>query len=513
MAQAKKKTGITGIDNKSIQKTKLVDKDIQKNLQYIKKQAGENSDLAFRQIPLSTGEDSMGYLVYLKTSIDMNTLDVNILKPLISKCSEEYDYERILKEIPMAHITQTTDLNLSIREIFKSTVLLLIQNNTNVYLITAENDKNRQIEEPSTERTLRGSREGFVENIDTNIYLVRRKLPDPKLVAEEVSVGLRTMTRIAILYVKDIADGGILEELRNRIGKIKIDGITAAGMLEQLIEDSYTSVFPQFQNTEKPDKVVQSLLEGRICILCNGSPVALLLPAVFVNFLSASEDYYERTIVGTFNRFLRYSAFFIVITLPSMYIALTSFHPELIPFNLIIPLAKARKEIPFPPIIEAFLLEITVEFLREMGLRLPEPVGNTLGVVGGIVLGDAAIRANLVSPAMVIVVGVTAIISFTIPNFSMVLALRLLRFAMMLMAGVFGAFGITIGWLFILAHLIRLESFSIPYLSPFAPIRQEDIKDTFFRAHLWKMKYRPEFLHTKDRIRQNSNRKRGRGNG
>lgn len=226
-----------------------------------------------------------------------------------------------------------------------------------------------------------------------------------------------------------------------------------------------------------------------------------MVPAVFVHFIPASEDYYDKPIVGSFNRFLRYMAIIITLTLPSIYIALTSFHPELLPFVLVIPLAEARKEIPFPPVVEAFLLEIMIEFLREMGIRLPQPIGNSLGVVGGIVLGDAAICANLVTPTMVIVVGATAVISFVLPNYNMVSTLRLLRFSVMIMSGLFGVFGITTSMIFILVHLIWLESFGIPYLSPFAPVINKDIKDTFYRAFLWNMKNRPKFLEVKNKKR------------
>lgn len=486
-----------------------VSDDIDKNLRFIKARLGTNSDFIVRQIPLSIADSISGsnlaYIVYLKSCVDSDSLNRNFIIPL-TKPFDKLDLEGILKHIPLPQIEQTTDLNKSVDEICKGKVLFLIENVSYGFLFTIMNTMQRALEETTTEKILHGVKEGFNENIDTNIFLIRRRLQDPKLISEEKLVGRRTKTRVAILYIKDIADNSILEEVKGRVDKIDVDGITSSGMLEQFIEDSPFSIFPQIQNTERPERVVQALLEGRICLICNGTSFVLLLPAVFSHFLSAAEDYTERTFVGSFNRLIRYSAVFITTTLPSLYIALTSFHPELIPFNLIIPLAESRKEIPFPPIVEAFLLEILVEFLREMGMRLPQPVGNTLGVVGGIVLGDAAIRASLVSPTMVIIVGATTIISFAIPNYGMVLALRFLRFTVMIMAGLFGAYGITISWIFILTHLIRLESFSIPYLSPFAPMRGSDIKDTFFRTFLWKMKYRPQFTHSKDFKRQAGNK-------
>lgn len=366
------------------------------------------------------------------------------------------------------------------------------------------NKQKRSIEQPKNEKTIRGTKESFTEDIGTNIFMIRHRLPSPNLFMEEFTVGARTKTKVAVLYVNDIANKNIVEELRNRLGNINIDGINDSGMLKQYIEDNPKSVFPQINNTERPDKAVAALLEGKICIICDTAPNILILPAVFSNFFTSPDDYYERTFVGNFNRIISYVAVIITIILPSLYISLTSYHPELIPFNLLMPLAQARKELPFPPFIEALLLEIGVEFLREMGLRMPEAVGKSLGVVGGIVLGDAAIRAKLVSPGMVIIVGVTAILSFTIANYSMVLSLRLVRFFIIILSAMFGAFGVTIGLLFILGHLIRLKSFGVPYLSPFAPVRASDLKDSFYRTFLFRMKKRPKYMQTTDKDRQSS---------
>lgn len=496
----------SNIKGQASKQIKPVDRHIDNNIKYIKEQIGMNSDMIIRQIPMQS--DDASCIVYLESMINADSLNMHVIKPL-SELSDEPGHEDVLKCLSVPQVEKVSDLDAAITDIFRGKVVLLLENSKYVYLIPLMNSEARSIAEPDAEKAIRGSREGFVERIDINMFLIRRKLSDPKLVIEEKVVGTRTNTRIAILYIKDITNDSILEEVRNRIEKIKTDSITGTGMIEQFIEDSPLSIFPQIQNTERSERAVQAILGGRICILCDGTPFVLMLPAVFPHFLAASEDYYERTILGSFSRFLRYVAVLITITLPSLYIALTSFHLELIPFSLVLPLAEARKEIPFPPLVEAFILEIAVEFLREMGVRLPQPIGSTLGVVGGIVLGEAAIRASLVSPAMVIVVGATAVISFTIPSFSMVLALRFLRFFMMIMAGMFGAYGITIGWIFILGHLMRLESFSIPYLSPFAPLRQDDLKDTVFRTFLWKIKYRPEFLHVKDKRRQNSNKIRG----
>lgn len=495
-----KKKDMNNGDIKDLSESQLINKDIELNIQYIKSQIGINADLIIRHIPLIDNGNDKGCIIYLNNLIDDKSLNSSVLMPFF-KAVNGISFSEVINNLPFSKVEQIKYINLAILEIFKGKALLLIQNSLQGYLLSIESEEKRSIQEPTTDKTLRGSKEGFTESISSNVLMIRRKLPDYNLVVEELEIGVRTKTKVAVIYIKDIANEKILNELKNRISSIDTDGITASGMLEQYIEDNHFSVFPQIQNSERPDRAVNALLEGRICIICNGTPVALMVPAVFVHFIPASEDYYDKPIVGSFNRFLRYMAIIITLTLPSIYIALTSFHPELLPFVLVIPLAEARKEIPFPPVVEAFLLEIMIEFLREMGIRLPQPIGNSLGVVGGIVLGDAAIRANLVTPTMVIVVGATAVISFVLPNYNMVSTLRLLRFPVMIMSGLFGVFGITTSMLFILVHLIRLESFGIPYLSPFAPVINKDIKDTFYRAFLWNMKNRPQFLEVKNKKR------------
>mgnify|MGYP001207947376 FL=1 len=478
--------------------------DFKSSLIYIKEKAGMNSDLEFRQVPLDNPNQKSACLIYLRNLIDIDSLSQKVILPL-SQTVKKLDEEGVLSALPLSKIEQVKDINSSIDEIFLGKVLLLIEGSNISYLLPLRNKQKRTIEQPKNEKTIRGTKESFTEDIGTNIFMIRHRLPSPNLNLEEFTVGVRTKTKVAVLYVSDIANKNIVEELRSRLRKINIDGINDSGMLEQYIEDNPKSVFPQINNTERPDKAVAALLEGKICIICDTAPNILILPAVFSNFFTSPDDYYERTLVGNFNRIISYIAVIITITLPSLYISLTSYHPELIPFNLLMPLAQSHKELPFPPFIEALLLEIGVEFLREMGLRMPEAVGKSLGVVGGIVLGDAAIRAKLVSPGMVIIVGVTAILSFTIANYSMVLSLRLVRFFIIILSAMFGAFGVTIGLLFILGHLIRQKSFGVPYLSPFAPVRSSDFKDTFYRTFLFKMKKRPKYMNVTDEDRQSGN--------
>jgi spore germination protein KA len=324
-----------------------------------------------------------------------------------------------------------------------------------------------------------------------------------------MKVGDRSRTDVAIAYVKGLADPKIVEEVRKRISKIKIDGIFSSGYIEQYIEDNPWSVFPQLQGTEKPDKAVANLLEGRLLIIADRSPYVLMAPAVFVEFFQATEDYYEKPQAGTFSRIIRMIAFLVAILGTSIYIALTSFHPELIPSELLLSFARMRKKVPFPPVIEALIMELIVEVLREAGIRLPTSVAGTLGIVGGIILGDAAIRSNLVSPAMIVVIAVTTVCTFVLPNYSMTLTMRLLRLFLIILSAVFGAYGIALGLLVIVIHLARLESFSVPYMSPYAPFRFSDMKDALLRMPLWKLDKRPVSIPHADDRRAVNNREKG----
>lgn len=476
-------------------------KSIDKNIKNFKDYIGDNSDVVFRPVTIFSKKHIKGCLIYINDWVDTDKINENSLKYSLIPI-EDISLDGFMNHFPISSISESKEFKDVISNIFKGKIVFFLDGYSNCFLFELISNQYRSISDPNAEKTLQSSREGFVENIDTNIFLIRRRLKDSNLVAENHTVGVRTKTKISILYLKDIVNINVLEELKRRLRKIDVDGIIASGVLEQYIEDSPTSIFPQIQNTERPDRAVPSLLEGRICVLTEGTPTVLILPALLTHFISASEDYNQRMYLGSFNRLIRIAALFITLFLPASYISLVGFHPELIPYNLIIPLAKARSELPFPPLLEALIIELSVEFLREMGIRMPSPIAQSLGVIGGIVLGDAAIKANLVSPTMLIVVGITTVVSFTLPSLNMIFSLRLARFPIMILAGMFGGFGLAISWLLLIGHLMKLESFTIPYLSPYAPTRYSDLKDSFIRTFIWKMKYRPRFLQVQNNKRK-----------
>lgn len=486
-------------------------------MELIRPYIDKNQDLVCRSFALGSKHELQAAMVYLDGTVDSAILDQNVIRPLIGGANGRLsgkDRKHLLETIgknllTVGKIHAVGTLSALVRSIFDGFTVVMVDGVPEALVIDIHGGKQRAIEEPDDERTLRGSREGFIEDLVVNISLIRRKLRDPNLVVEKTIVGRRTRTDVAIVYIEDIADPKIVDRVRTKIGTIDIDGMVATGYIEQFIEDRPYSLFPQMRSTERPDKLVAALLEGRIAVLANGTPWVLIVPSILVEFLHGSEDYYERAFVGTFFRLLRYAAFFLAVSLPALYIALLSFRPDLIPFNLIVPIAMARKEVPFPVVIEVLLFTGVVELIAEAGLRMPSPIGQTTGVVGGIILGQAVIAAKLASPMVIITVSLTIISTYAIPTQSMVNTVRLLRLIMIAMAASFGLFGLSIGWLLLLAHLADLDSLGIPYLAPLAPTRYGDLKDTLFRTFLWKMNRRPESIPSQDKKRQgNGGRKR-----
>lgn len=309
---------------------------------------------------------------------------------------------------------------------------------------------------------------------------------------------------MVIAYIKEIADPNLVEEVKKRIQTINIDDVAESGYVEQLIEDNYLSPFTQVQNTERPDRVFAALMEGRVAILLDGTPFALIVPVTFSMLLQSPEDYYERWLPSTLIRLLRYLAAAITLFAPSIYISFVSFHQGLIPTKLALSMMGTREGVPFPAIIEALIMEVAIEILREAGLRLPKPIGPTMGIVGGLVIGEAAVQAGIVSPIMVIVVAITAISSFAIPQYNAGISLRMLRFGAMFFAALFGLYGVILFFLLLCSHLVKLKSFGVPYVSPTVPYRASDWKDFMVRMPLMMMKRRPKLLHTKDSSRQDS---------
>lgn len=378
---------------------------------------------------------------------------------------------------------------------------VIVHNSDTALLLGIRGGETRSVSEPETEAVVRGPREGFVENLRTNTSMIRRKLKTPHLKMKSMTVGQHTNTSLVLAYIDSLADPAMVEEVVGRLQKIKTDAILESGYVEEFIQDSTFSPFPQVQYTERPDTLTASLLNGRIAILVDGTPMALIVPAVFIDFLQASEDMYERFQISTLIRWLRYLFLMISLFTPALYVAVATFHQEMLPTQLLMSISAAREAIPFPAVVEALLMEVTFEALREAGIRLPKTVGQAVSILGALVIGQAAVEAGIVSAPMVIVVSITGIASFTIPRFNGAIAVRMLRFPLIILASLFGLFGIVLGFIFILGHMANLRSFGVPYLSPLGPLSSEDTSDVFMRAPIWMARKRHSYLPVLDTVR------------
>ncbi|NLM65157.1 MAG: spore germination protein [Firmicutes bacterium] len=356
----------------------------------------------------------------------------------------------------------------------------------------------RQVQEPSNESTITGSKESFVESLRVNTSLIRQRVASPRLRVEELSIGRISRTKVAVIHIDGIANDAVVNEVRQRLSMVDVDAVHELGHLKELIADAPYSLFTTMLRTERPDRVAAALLEGRVALLADSTPFAMVVPQTFIMTMTTPEDYYERFSIGTATRVIRILAFIVSLLLPASYVAVITFHQELLPTPLILSIAAQREGIPFPAAFEAILMELTFEVVREAGIRLPRLVGPTVSIVGVLVLGDAAIRSGLVSPIMVIVVAATGVASFTAPSYSTAMAVRVLRFVFLAAGSALGLYGVTVCLLTLLAHLTALESFGVPYMSPVAPLVPEDLRDALWRVPWWLMRRRPSEVQPKD---------------
>lgn len=364
----------------------------------------------------------------------------------------------------------------------------------------------RAISEPTSEQLIRGPREGFTETISVNTAMIRRWITDPQLRVDETEVGKRTKTAVRIIYIADVADPSLVLEVKRRINSIQIDGVIESGYIEQLITDNRLTIFPLIQSTERTDTVAAAVLEGRVSILVDKSPFALIVPTTVNELYQSPEDYYFNFYLGSFLRGIRLLGNNVAVAISGLYVALTSSNPELLPTSFAFSIAESRRGIPYPIFIEVLLLEIMVEVFREAGLRLPKNVNQTLGVVSGIALAFAAVQTHLVSGATLVVVAVSAIASFSTPNFSVGIAWRIFKFLFILGAAFMGIVGLTLTGILILAHAAAQTSFGTSYLAPWAPIRPNELMDSIIRMPLWMRIFRPQSYRAQNRQRMKKNK-------
>lgn len=485
-----------------------IEKDLNKNITKLKEIFKDVDDIIFRHIEVGQNKKIKMAVVYVdgmtnKESVSEYAID-NLIKNLdlveLEKNADNELQGAIAKtSISVLEVKAVLTLEDAVDKILCGETVLFIDTCTKAIMLSSRGWPMRGISEPSTETVLRGARDGFNETMKVNLTLIRRRIRDPKLKIKYIQIGSRSKTDVAILYIEDIVNKNVLEAVQKRLDNIDIEAVLESSYIEELIEDDNFSPFPQIENTERPDAAASALLEGRVVIAVDNTPTVLMAPAIFTAFMQSSEDYYERWLSACMIRLIRYIALPITILLPAMYVAITSFHPNMLPTELALYVAASRANVPFPAYFEAFLMELVIELIREAALRIIGPVGSTIGLVGGLVIGQSSVEAGLITPLAVIVVALTAIASFTIPSYNFSASLRMIRFAFIILAATMGLFGISIGLCILIIHLCTLKSFGVPYMSPFSSFveNKNDLKDTLIRHRINNMVHKPQYLQSK----------------
>ena len=495
------------------------------NLEYIKSKFNfsSNSDIKIREFDLNArNKIYKAFIIYIDGMSDSKSINRFILNPLMLKsrantftkdddvvCSAiannitvkrrkkfnlvDYIYSCL---IPLNDTKKVTSFKEVIEAVNFGECALFIDTIDTCFLSDVKGFEKRSIENPINEMVIKGSQEAFVESIRTNTSMIRRMVNNENLVIENAEVGVISKTKCAICYMKDIANNSLISEVRNRINNLSIDYIVSSGELEGFIKENTSSTLPEMLSTERPDNAASALLDGKIVVIVNGSPIAIIMPCTFFDLLSSAEDRNINSKFSNFLKLLRLISSLISVLLPGLYIAITNFHEELIPTPLLFSIISSRQSVPISISLEIILMQIAFELIHEAGIRVPGPIGSTMGIVGALVLGDAAVSANLVSPISIIIVAITALASFAIPNFSLQFHFRILRFAFIILGTFFGFVGISVGVFGYIGILSSCSSFGVPYLSPYVPITFFN-NEGYFLSPIWKREKRQDSLNTK----------------
>ncbi|MFP3888273.1 spore germination protein [Priestia filamentosa] len=484
-------------DNNSVEN---INSSLSANLDTIKQKTGNSSDIIIRQLKMGENFDIKIAIVYVEGIVDNQSIQEFLLESIMKDdyketVNQQNVFDLISEDmITIGNVSSINTWNDLFLSLLAGDTLLLVDKTDQALIVGTKGGERRAITESTTQMVVRGPKEAFTESIGTNIAMVRRIIKSPDLWVESMKIGRVTQTDITMMYLHGIANDQVIEEIRQRLHKIDIDSILESGYIQQLIEDQTITTFPTIYDTERPDIVAGNLLEGRIAIFVDGTPFVLIAPAVFIQFFQSPEDYYVRFDISTSIRFLRVVMFLISLIAPAAYVAVTTFHQEMVPTQLIVAIAAQREAVPFPAFVEALLMEVTFEILREAGIRLPKAIGSAVSIVGALVIGQAAVQASIVSPAMVIIVSITAIANFATPSFAMAISIRLIRFLFMICAAVFGFYGIILALLMMVVHLCSLRSFGIPYMAPLAPFIPSNNEDTVVRLPWWTLRKRPRLI-------------------
>lgn len=488
-----------------------VDKRISNNLESINTVLKKSDDVIIRNFEFGIKKQTRAFICFIDGLGDKTLINEYVVKPLMvnihtivqSENLMSKDLFLLIKEnvLNAIELMELETVSAVVDAILGGNTALFIDGYDKAFIVSAKGAKSRNIEEPNTEIVVRGPREGFTETLRVNTALLRKKIVNANLVFESFVLGKQTKTDVNIAYIEGIANHKVVEEVRRRLSNINLDFILESGYIEQAIEDHPLSPFSTIGNSEKPDKVAANLLEGKVAIICSGTPFVLTVPRLFIENFQVSEDYYSRSALSTTIRILRLLAFIITLTIPSLYIAFETFHQEMIPATLLITAAAAREGIPFPSFAETLIAMLLFELLRESGLRLPKQVGQAVSIVGALVMGEAAVQAGIISAPMVIIVALTGITSFIVP--SLLDGILIFRFFLIVLSAAFGLFGTAVGLIVMLVHLCSLRSFGVPFMAPMAPVIFKDLRDSFVRMPLWFLQSKPRLISNNEKEQRN----------
>lgn len=469
-----------------------------------------NGDMVFKNFEVIVhGKPRAAFMFFFDGLVDRKVIDDNILQPLmllanISREQSERPAVEIVKNQLINHnqIKETRDIKEVIEEVNFGGCGLFIDGLEFAFAADVKGWEHRDVSRPNTELVIRGPQEGFTELLRTNTALLRKILKDENLIAENISLGRRSKTPCSLMYIKDIVNDDLVKEVRRRLESIKVDYLLDAGELEQLIEDNTYLPTPQILATERPDRVAAMLAEGKVAVVLNGNPFVLVMPTTYPDLVKSAEDSYLRYPYGNLIKLIRFLGVFVSLFLPGLYVAITNYHQEMIPTDLLLAIATSREKVPFPGVVEILIMEVAFELIREAGIRIPGPIGPTLGIIGALILGQAAVAANIVSPILIIIVAVTGIGSFAIPNFSMAFSFRIVRFLFIFLAATAGFLGITLGLFVLGLYMVNAKSFGVPMMVPLAPKTSDNILYMIMRPPAWRKEKRPDYTNTKKPDRQ-----------
>jgi spore germination protein KA len=476
----------------------VISKKIDENKKILEEEFNGSSDFSIYEFKSKSGKEFL--VSYINNLVDPSSISQYIINNLLNY-ENKFDITGV---VAASRITEISDMNQIIDKILNGNIAIFIEESTIAYTVELKQYEHRAIDEPNAETVIRGPKEGFVEDLNINKSMIRRKIKNKNLVFEDFTLGEQTKTRISVVYIKGIVNIGVLEEVKRRLFKINTDSILESGMIEEYIIDNPKTIYSTISNTQKPDVLAGKILEGRVAVLCDGTPHALTIPKLFIESIQTSEDYYQRPYIASLLRMVRFFSLLVSILLPGIYIALQTFHQEMIPTVFLITMSENREGVPLPAVIEATMMILMLEFLKESGTRLPRAVGSAVSIVGALVLGQASVQAGIVSAPMVIIVAVAAIAEFTIPSQREIIIYY--RLFILFLGGFIGLYGITCGLIILVVQAVTQKSFGVDYGYPLTPTNKSGLKDFLVRFPMKFFKVRPEAI-----SKQNVTRDKSRG--